>query len=73
VTRIGKTRRAYLIVATTILSRESRFPMLAAGDEAGYVFERGEAVDSTAGACNVYGCAERMMGRGDATRRESTI
>jgi hypothetical protein len=47
--------------------------MLAAGDEAGYVFERGEAVDSTARACNGYGCAERIMGRGDATRRESTI
>lgn len=28
---------AYLMVATTILSRESWFPILAAGDEAGYV------------------------------------
>jgi hypothetical protein len=61
------------MVATTILSRESRFPMLAAGDEACYVSERGEAVDSTAGACNLCGCAERMIGKCDATRRESTI
>jgi hypothetical protein len=72
-TGIDKARRAYLIVATTILSRESRFPMLAAGDEAGYVFERGKAVDSTAEARDLYRCAESLVGKGDATRRESTI
>jgi hypothetical protein len=54
VTGIGKSGGCvYLMVATTILSRESWFPMLAAGDEAGCVFERGEAVDGTAGACDL--------------------
>jgi hypothetical protein len=56
------------MVATTILSRESWFPILAAGDEAGYVFERREAVDGTAGACDLGRCAERGVGRDDATR-----
>ena len=36
VTGIDKIWRAYLIVATTILLRESWFPMLAADVEAGY-------------------------------------
>jgi hypothetical protein len=66
--------RAYLMVATTILSRESWFPMLAAGDEAGYVcLNEGKLLMAQRGLAIWVGCAERVVGRGDATRRESTI
>ena len=42
VTGIEKGWRAYLIVATTIVLRESRFPMLAAGGAAGYALNEGK-------------------------------
>jgi hypothetical protein len=54
---------AYLMVATTILSRESRFPMLAAGDEAGYVcLNEGKLLRVQREACDL-GWMRREGGR----------
>ena len=47
--------------------------MLAAGGAAGYALNEGKLLIAQRGLAIWYGCAEGMVDRSDATRRESTM